>query len=440
MGLAAEIKRLLPHRLLWRSLLILMVPLVLLPVIVTIVFYNNHWEVVTRRLAYSVGGDIAVLIVMLKDNPRPEEWDDVRELAMTHLSLNLSFEPGAILPNQQAPIRDTMTDRWLQAALTDQLRKPFIFDTDWSDREVEIKVQLPDGVLRVLAPQKRLSSVTTYIVVLWMIGTSTALFVVAMLFMRNQVRPIRRLALAAESFGKGREVPNFRPTGATEVRQAAAAFIKMRDRIQRQIAQRTDMLSGVSHDLRTPLTRMKLQLAMLKDSAEIAELNADIDEMERMIEGYLAFVRGEGHEAPKETDLAGLLGEIVDGARREGAVIELKTEGDLRVAVRPNAIKRGITNLVTNATRYGKKVAIRAVRQAESIEIAVVDDGPGIPAGKREDVFRPFVRLESSRNQATGGIGLGLTIARDIVRGHGGDIVLHEAPDGGLKASVRLPV
>ena len=440
MGLAAEIKRLLPHRLLWRSLLILMVPLVLLPVIVTIVFYNNHWEVVTRRLAYSVGGDIAVLIVMLKDNPRPEEWDDVRELAMTHLSLNLSFEPGAILPNQQAPIRDTMTDRWLQAALTDQLRKPFIFDTDWSDREVEIKVQLPDGVLRVLAPQKRLSSVTTYIVVLWMIGTSTALFVVAMLFMRNQVRPIRRLALAAESFGKGREVPNFRPTGATEVRQAAAAFIEMRDRIQRQIAQRTDMLSGVSHDLRTPLTRMKLQLAMLKDSAEIAELNADIDEMERMIEGYLAFVRGEGHEAPKETDLAGLLGEIVDGARREGAVIELKTEGDLRVAVRPNAIKRGITNLVTNATRYGKKVAIRAVRQAESIEIAVVDDGPGIPAGKREDVFRPFVRLESSRNQATGGIGLGLTIARDIVRGHGGDIVLHEAPGGGLTASVRLPV
>ena len=440
MGLAAEIKRLLPHRLLWRSLLILMVPLVLLPVIVTIVFYNNHWEVVTRRLAYSVGGDIAVLIVMLKDNPRPEEWDDVRELAMTHLSLNLSFEPGAILPNQQAPIRDTMTDRWLQAALTDQLRKPFIFDTDWSDREVEIKVQLPDGVLRVLAPQKRLSSVTTYIVVLWTIGTSTVLFVVAMLFMRNQVRPIRRLALAAESFGKGREVPNFRPTGATEVRQAAAAFIEMRDRIQRQIAQRTDMLSGVSHDLRTPLTRMKLQLAMLKDSAEIAELNADIDEMERMIEGYLAFVRGEGHEAPKETDLAGLLAEIVDGARREGAVIELKTEGDLRVAVRPNAIKRGITNLVTNATRYGKKVAIRAVRQAESIEIAVVDDGPGIPAGKREDVFRPFVRLESSRNQATGGIGLGLTIARDIVRGHGGDIVLHEAPDGGLKASVRLPV
>ena len=440
MGLAAEIKRLLPHRLLWRSLLILMVPLVLLPVIVTIVFYNNHWEVVTRRLAYSVGGDIAVLIVMLKDNPRPEEWDDVRELAMTHLSLNLSFEPGAILPNQQAPIRDTMTDRWLQAALTDQLRKPFIFDTDWSDREVEIKVQLPDGVLRVLAPQKRLSSVTTYIVVLWTIGTSTVLFVVAMLFMRNQVRPIRRLALAAESFGKGREVPNFRPTGATEVRQAAAAFIEMRDRIQRQIAQRTDMLSGVSHDLRTPLTRMKLQLAMLKDSAEIAELNADIDEMERMIEGYLAFVRGEGHEAPKETDLAGLLAEIVDGARREGAVIELKTEGDLRVAVRPNAIKRGITNLVTNATRYGKKVAIRAVRQAESIESAVVDDGPGIPAGKREDVFRPFVRLESSRNQATGGIGLGLTIARDIVRGHGGDIVLHEAPDGGLKASVRLPV
>jgi two-component system osmolarity sensor histidine kinase EnvZ len=282
--------------------------------------------------------------------------------------------------------------------------------------------------------------VTTLIVVLWMIGTSAVLFVVAMMFMRNQVRPIRRLAQAAESFGKGREVPNFRPGGATEVRQAAAAFIEMRDRIKRQIAQRTDMLSGVSHDLRTPLTRMKLQLAMLGDSTEIAELKADIAEMERMIEGYLAFVRGEGHEAPKETDLAPLLGEIVDGARREGAVIELETEGDLRVAVRPHALKRCITNLVTNATRYGKRVAIHAVRQAESIEIAVVDDGPGIPASRREDVFRPFVRLESSRNQATGGIGLGLTIARDIVRGHGGDIVLQEAPGGGVKASVRLPL
>lgn len=440
MNLGAEIKRLLPRRLLWRSLLILMAPLILLQIVVTIVFYNNHWEVVTRRLAYSVGGDIAVLIIMLKDHPGPEGWDFVRDLALTHLNLKLSYEPGAILPNQQARVGDSMTDRWLDTALNDQLRKPFVFDTDWSEREVEIKVQLPGGVLRVLAPKKRLSSVTTYIVVLWMIGTSAVLFVVAMLFMRNQVRPIRRLAQAAESFGKGRDVPNFRPAGATEVRQAAAAFIEMRNRIKRQIAQRTDMLSGVSHDLRTPLTRMKLQLAMLTDSAEIAELKADIAEMERMIEGYLAFVRGEGHELPRETDLVPLLGEIVDGARREGAMIELETEGDLRVAVRPNALKRCLTNLVTNATRYGERVAIRAVRRETAIEIAVDDNGPGIPTNKREEVFRPFVRLESSRNQATGGIGLGLTIARDIIRGHGGDIVLREAPGGGLRASVRLPV
>lgn len=440
MNLTGEIKRLLPHRLLWRSVLILMVPLIMVPVIGTIVFYNNHWEVVTRRLAYSVGGDIAVLMVMLKEDTSPEHWDDVRDLALTHLSLNLSFEPGAILPNRVPPMRDTMTDRWLQAALTDQLRKPFVFDTDWSEREVEIKVQLPDGVLRVLAPKKRLSSVTTYIVVLWMIGTSAVLAVVAMLFMRNQVRPIRRLAQAAESFGKGRDVPNYRPAGATEVRQAAAAFIQMRDRIKRQIAQRTDMLSGVSHDLRTPLTRMKLQLAMLGDSPEIADLKTDIGEMERMIEGYLAFVRGEGHETPTKTDLAPLLNEIVDGARRQGAAIALETQGDLQVEVRPNALKRSLTNLVTNATRYGKKVAVRAVRQDEAIEITVIDDGPGIPAAKREDVFRPFVRLESSRNKATGGIGLGLTIARDIIRGHGGDIVLQDAPGGGLKASVRLPL
>ncbi|MFO0995588.1 MAG: ATP-binding protein [Alphaproteobacteria bacterium] len=440
MPIGAEIKKILPRRLLWRLIIIVMAPLVLLQIVTTIVFYDQHWETVTRRLAYSVAGDIAVMIAMRADHPDDEGELALQELALNALTLRVDFIDGAILPNAPVVTGDNRVERWLVKALQDQLHKPFQIDARSFDREVAINVQLPKGVLKVLVPRKRLSSATTYIVLLWMAGTSAILFTVAMLFMRNQVRPIRLLAAAADRFGKGRDVPNFRPAGATEVRQAAAAFIEMRDRIRRQIAQRTDMLSGVSHDLRTPLTRMKLQLAMLPDSPETADLKADVAEMERMIDGYLSFVRGEGHEAPSETDLGHLLGEIVDGVRRDGAAIKLSTEGDMRVAARRNALKRCITNLVTNAARYGHHIAVAAVRQKDLIEITVDDDGPGIPASQREDVFRPFVRLEGSRNPETGGVGLGLTIARDIIRGHGGDIFLGDSPAGGLRASLRLPV
>ena len=273
-----------------------------------------------------------------------------------------------------------------------------------------------------------------------MVGTSLILFVVAMLFMRNQVRPIRRLAAAAESLGKGRDVPDFRPSGATEVRQAAAAFLEMRDRIKRQITQRTDLLSGVSHDLRTPLTRMKLQLAMLEDSSETDELKSDISEMEKMIEGYLAFARGEGGEVPSSVNLAALLREVVEGARRNGAAIEFETKGELDVTVRPDAFKRCLMNLIANAALYGDRLEIQATRRRDAIEITIDDNGPGIPEDLRKEVFRPFFRIDSSRNPETGGVGLGLTIARDVMHGHGGDITLADSPTGGLRAALRLPV
>jgi two-component system osmolarity sensor histidine kinase EnvZ len=440
MPIGAEIKKLLPRRLLWRLIIIVMAPLVLLQIVTTIVFYNQHWETVTRRLAYSVAGDIAVMIAMRADHPDEDGEIALQDLALNALALKIDFVDGAILPNAPVVTGDNMVERWLVTALRDRVGKPFQIDARSFERDVEINVQLPKGVLKVLAPRKRLSSATTYIFLLWMVGTSAILLVVAMVFMRNQVRPIRLLAAAADRFGKGRDVPNFRPAGASEVRQAAAAFIEMRDRIRRQIAQRTDMLSGVSHDLRTPLTRMKLQLAMLPDSSETADLKADVADMERMIDGYLSFVRGEGHEAPSDTDLGDLLREIVEGVRRDGAAIELTTDGDIRVAARRNALKRCITNLVTNAARHGRHITVAAARRDDSIEITVDDDGPGIAASQREEVFRPFVRLESSRNPETGGVGLGLTIARDIIRGHGGDIVLGDAPGGGLRASLRLPV
>jgi two-component system osmolarity sensor histidine kinase EnvZ len=338
------------------------------------------------------------------------------------------------------PVPTGIMEKMLVRAVEEGVRKPFSFDTATLDRHVIVTVQLSDGILEVIAPRKRLTSSTTYIFVLWMVGISLILFSVATIFMRNQVKPIRRLAGAADDFGKGRDAPRFKPEGAKEVRQAATAFIAMRERIQRQITRRTEMLAGVSHDLRTPLTRMKLQLEMLGDTAGTAELKSDVSEMEHMLEGYLAFARGEGEEAPTPTDLCALLGEVTEQARRNGGAIDLHTEGDIVVALRPAAFRRSLTNLINNAMRYADHVSVRAGQRGDAVEIMVDDDGPGIPADDREDVFKPFFRLEGSRNQETGGVGLGLTIARDVVHGHGGDLALDEAPGGGLRACIRLPL
>jgi len=275
---------------------------------------------------------------------------------------------------------------------------------------------------------------------MWSIGSAAVLLLIAGIFMRNQVRPIRRLAYAADMFGKGRDVPAFKPSGAREVRQASTAFIIMRDRLKRQMQQRTEMLAGVSHDLRTPLTRIKLQLAMLGDSEEVEALKKDLAEMEIMVEEYLAFARGEGAERAVETDLPALLGDAVAAAQRNGHDVALKTRGTLRAIVRPNALKRCIANLINNAARYAKRIQLQAARKSGFIEITVDDDGPGVPEDKRGDVFRAFYRIDDSRSPETGGAGLGLTIARDIVRGHGGEIVLTDSPLGGLRAVIRLPV
>jgi len=294
--------------------------------------------------------------------------------------------------------------------------------------------------LHVITSRKRLFSSTTYIFIMWMVGSSIVLLAVAIYFLRNQMRPIRRLAVAADSFGKGRDVVDFKPEGAREVRQAAAAFIAMRERIRRQITQRTEMLAGVSHDLRTPLTRMRLQLAMLGEGEDIASLKADIAEMEKMIEAYLDFAKGEGPETPTPTDLSSLLAEVVASGRRNGGDIALTSNGDLTVPVRRNALKRCFSNLVENALRHGEHVTIAAERRGDVVEVAIDDDGPGIPEADREAVFRAFHRLDASRNFETGGVGLGLAIARDVVRGHGGDVLLSTSEAGGLRALVRLPV
>ncbi len=433
------LRRVLPRSLLGRSLLIIVTPLIVLQVVSTWAFYENHWDTVTRRLALAVAGDVAAVIELMEEMPDPSAYPRIFAIARESMRLTCALLPGARLPEAPVVARQSLIDVKLVDELVQLVDRPFLVDTRTMANQVEIRVQLDAGVLQVIVPRNRLFSSTTYVFLLWMVGTSVGLFALATIFMRDQVRPIRRLAAAADAFGKGREVPDFKLQGATEVRQAAAAFNTMRERIRRQITQRTEMLAGVSHDLRTPLTRMKLQLAMLDEGPEVADLTADVLEMEKMLGGYLAFARGEGTEQQVETNLSTLLRDVVNGALRQGAVIDLHTEEEITVPLRPDAFRRCLANLIANARRYARTVTVRAGRRGEAIEITIDDDGPGIPPEQREEVFKPFFRLDSSRNPETGGIGLGLTIARDVMRSHGGDLVLADSPRGGLRARLRLP-
>ena len=413
-----------------------MTPLILLQLVSAFVFYESHWDKVSVRLARGLAGDIAAMVDLLAQNKSPEGRAAVIDLASNRFGLESRIIDGEVLANEKLKhVGVGIIEAVLLRSMNEAVKKPFKIDGNKVDRHVVISVQLPEGVLEIVSNRKRLFSSTTYVFVLWMVGTAMILFGVATIFMRNQVRPIRRLAAAADNFGKGRDTPRFKPEGATEVRQAASAFISMRDRIQRQISQRTDMLAGVS-----PLTRMKLQLEMQAAKEGGEEIKEDIAEMEHMLEAYLAFARGEGDEAPKNTDLSAMLSEVVGMARRKGAAVDLHTEGQIEVPVKPNAFKRCVTNLVENADRYADHVSVRAGQRGQAIEITIDDDGPGIPEEFREDAFRPFYRLEDSRNPETGGVGLGLSIARDVIRGHGGDIALGDSPTGGLRARLTLPL
>ncbi|GAB6052754.1 ATP-binding protein [Magnetospira thiophila] len=435
-----SVKQILPRSLLGRSLMIIVTPILLVQMVSAFIFFDTHWETVSLRLARGAAGEIASIIRLMDQAPDGQAIENLFAIAEDHMQLQVSLLAGEILPNVPEVSDDSILDRTLRRALREYLPRPAQVDSHSLDRQVIVTVQLSDGVLRVLVPTKRLFSSTTYVFVLWSAGLSLLLFGVAVIFMRNQVRPIRRLARAADAFGKARDVPSFKPEGALEVRQAATAFLRMRDRIQRQIAQRTDMLSGVSHDLRTPLTRMRLQLAMLESTEGVRELEEDVAEMEHMLEGYLAFARGEGREAPTPTNLGDLLEEVVGRARRKGLSVDLHVEETLTVPLRPHAFRRAVTNLVENAGRYGTHVFVRAGLRGKAVEIVVDDDGPGIAEDKREDVFRPFFRIDSSRNPGTGGVGLGLTITRDVMRAHGGDVDLGQSPQGGLRAKLRLPL
>lgn len=437
--LGLRFKRLLPRSLFGRTLLIIVVPTLITLAAATFVFFDRHWYTVTNRLTYGVAGDVATILELLQKSSTPESTAMVINLADKKMDLYVSFAPGVTL---SSTARETLNPlrNLLRNALNDRLSYPFDIDMRHAPEMIEIRVGAPQGVYTFVSPERRVYTPTTQVFIIWMTGSSILLSTIALLFMRNQIRPIRRLADAAEAIGKGRDVPWYKLEGAAEVRQAGAALMVMRDRLKRQISQRTAMLSGVSHDLRTPLTRMKLQLELMPHTPEMDELHADIADMESMLDAYLAFARGEEAEPAVKTDLAELLLEVVTAARRQNPNIQMNAPLQAEVTLRRNAMKRCLVNLVGNAARYGKRAQVNVAMRDHAVDIVVDDDGPGIDQAQREDVFRPFMRLESSRNPTTGGVGLGLTIARDIARFHGGDIVLEDSPLGGLRARVWLPV
>ncbi len=439
------LKRLTPRGLFGRTLLIIVLPTVLTLAVATYVFFNRHWYVVTQRLTTSVAGDIAAWTEVIRTEPDPARRDDLIALAATTTNITITFSPGeSLAPGRTRSINPLRT--LLNLALKDQLDYPFVLRFANAPRRVAVSVQAPEGLFVFEVPLRRIYTPTGEAFIAWMVGSALALSLIALLFMRGQVRPIRRLAEAAEAIGKGSDVGTFRPEGAAEVRQAGAALLAMRGRLRRQITQRTSMLAGVSHDLRTPLTRIKLQVALMPESPETKGLAADVAEMEGMVGAYLAFARGEEAEPMDDVPLATWLKGIVDDARREGptgtdpANLSVDVPTKLRVILRPQAARRVVMNLIANARRYGSHVQVAARGRTNAVDITVDDDGPGIPVSRREEAFRPFCRLDEARTPGEGGVGLGLTVARDIARSHGGDVVLEDSPLGGLRARFWVPL
>jgi two-component system osmolarity sensor histidine kinase EnvZ len=435
-----QIKRWLPTSLFGRSLLIIVLPIALMQLAVTWIFFDAHWQTVTSRLSESLAGDIAWAVESYEEDPRPEMLAKIAERGERSMSLSIALMQAKKLPPQQPASLFVPLDRALDKALADKLDAPYWYDTIRFPAYVDIRVQVKGGVLRIIVPRDRAYATQGKIFIFWMALATLLLTTVAILFIRNQVRAIERLADAAEAFGKGGDVEDFKPYGAREVRQAAQAFIAMKNRIQRHIDQRTAMLASVSHDLRTPLTRLKLELALAEPGKRVEAMKGDLSEMEHMIDEYLAFARGEGGEAIEPVKLWQLVHGVGEGAARAGAKVEIDAEADLVVSVRPIALRRALSNLVMNAAVHGKRVAISArATPAGGAEIIIDDDGPGIPADQYEEAFKPFNRLDEARNQNEKGVGLGLAIARDVARGHGGDVTLDRSPMGGLRAIVRLP-
>ena len=434
--------RLLPRTLFFRTMLLIFIPLIVVQVVSVVVFFDGSWSRMGRRLSENLVDEMNVLI-RLKEEGMP--LTEVQKMAAEGFQIDFRFYDAS----QGEKVKQRLQANPMVIAYLKEAMENAFAEDKWSilvderqdnSSDLIIFVEKESGVYQFVCAKKKIFSTSIFMFVVWMVATSILLFLVSVLFLRIQVRAIADLAQTAENFGKGIDDDGFKPYGSSEVRKAGYAFVKMKERILRQIMERTQMLAGISHDLRTPLTRMKLTAAMMENSQDQKDFLADIDEMEKMLNGYLAFVRGEGDEAAVYVNVNELVRGIV--GRFASQHIKIKffaAENPVEIRAKEQALRRAVTNIVANASRYGKKIEVRVEQGTKEVRIIVDDNGPGIPQDKREAVFRAFYRIENSRNKETGGIGLGLAITKDIITAHGGHIVLEDGPLGGLRVVIKLP-
>ncbi len=431
-----NLKRYIPKSLFVRVILIIILPVILMQIAVTYFFFNAHWARVTANLSDSVAANIAVAVQLYNEDPSVEKAQILDQLLRPDMQLSVVLREGDNLPTNNRNAFFSALDQTLRRALTNTIEQPFWFDTTRYPNHIDIRVQVDEGILRFIAARERVFAPTGFVFIFWLMTATILSTLISIFFVRRQARPIMQLAAAADAFGKGRDISNYKPSGASEVRLAGQSFLKMRGRIKRHLEQRTMMLAGVSHDLRTPLTRLKLQLAMQDEDEDVIAARNDVNEMEAMLSGYLDFARGLGTEKPEDVDLKHLVQDAV--ANLKGVSLDFKIQN--QVQLRPAMIRRAVINLVNNALKYGQHAWISSSLDMDSVYVHIDDDGPGIPPEKRSEAFKAFQRLDEARNQNIEGVGLGLAIARDIAQIHGGKILLVDSPKGGLRATLQLPL
>ena len=431
------LKKNFPRGLFTRSLIIIIAPIVLLQAILTFVFLERHWQLVTKKLSSSVVSEIGMMMDMQKNN----ELIEISSNAKKFYDINLRLLTNQRIDNDFR-LPANLVEKTLSQELQKSLNNKYSIEDVPEEKKVIINIEVENGILEFVIPRRNVYATNSHIFLVWMVISSILILSIAILFLRQQIKPIEKLAKAAESFGIGRKIKNFKPTGATEVRKAADAYIKMQERIEKFLEQRTLMLAGVSHDLRTPLTRIKLQLEMYSNQKGNNELLKDVNEMQYMLETYLDFSQTASSEEDTEVDLKELIDNIISTSKEKSKIISLKPTNlkNIKYICKKIALKRCIINLINNAKAFGDEILISLDESNKEITITIEDNGPGIPKKDYEKALRPFQRLDSSRNQNIAGSGLGLSISQEIMNSIGGNIKLSKSKLGGLKVIIALPL